>query len=259
VLVIPLENHSQSQALTQMPTLAAWALAYGQASSYFAISHPSLPNYFAIWGGSTFGVTSDCSVGQSGCVPTAPSVWGQTLAAGGTAAAYQESMTSNCQTGGSGNYAPRHGPWPYWTDSTERAACQANDIPSGSVVSGNLVQDITAGTLPTTGELTPNLCNDGHDCGLLTADTWLAEWVPRLMAGPDYLAGRLTVIITFDEDDSSQGNKVAFVVIDPRLHGANVSGTFNHYSLTRWLDDNAGVAPLRNAASAPDLQAAFGL
>jgi hypothetical protein len=259
VLVIPLENHSQSEALAEMPTLAGWARTYGQANSYFAITHPSLPNYLAIWGGSTFGVTSDCSVGDNGCVPTAPSVWGQTLAAGGTAAAYQESMTANCGTSSSGGYAPRHGPWPYWTDATERAACQGHDIASGSVVSGNLVHDIDAGTLPTTGELTPNLCNDGHDCALSTVDSWLAAWLPVITAGPDYLAGRLTVIITFDEDDSSQDNKVAFVVIDPRLHGVTVAGTYNHYSLTRWLDDNAGVALLRNAASAPNLRAAFGL
>jgi phosphatidylinositol-3-phosphatase len=259
LLVIPLENHSQSEALAQMPNLAGWAQQFGQATSYYAITHPSLPNYLAIFGGSTFGVTSDCSVGSSGCVPAAPSVWGQTLAAGHTAAAYQESMTSDCQTGGSGSYAPRHGPWPYWTDAGERAACQANDVPSGTATSGRLVDDIRAGALPTTGELTPNLCNDGHDCGLATTDAWLATWMPVIMAGPDYVAGRLTVVITFDEDDASQNNKVALVVIDPRLHGVDVTGTYDHYSLTRWLDDNAGVALLRNAALAPDLRAAFGL
>ena len=259
MLVIPLENHSQSEALSQMPDLAAWATTFGQATSYFAIGHPSLPNYFAIWGGSTFGVTSDCSVGESGCIPSAPSVWGQTLAAGDTAKAYQESMTSTCQTSSSGEYVARHGPWPYWTDSTERNACQADDVPSGDIMSGALVDDITAGTLPVTGELTPNLCNDGHDCALSVVDRWLAGWLPVIMAGRDYTAGRLTIIITFDEDDSSQNNKVAFVVIDPRLHGVTVTGTYNHYSLTRWLDDNAGVPWLRNAASAPDLRAAFGL
>jgi acid phosphatase len=259
VLVIPLENHSESEALAQMPHLATWAQDFGQATDYYAITHPSLPNYLAIFGGSTFGVTSDCSVGQSNCVPAAPSVWGETLAAGGTARAYQESMTSNCQTSGSGDYAPRHGPWPYWTDSTERAACQADDVPSGTVGSGPLASDIAAGNLPVTGELTPNLCNDAHDCSLATADSWLAGWVPAIMGGPDYTAGRLTVVITFDEDDSSQSNKVAFVVIDPRLHGVTVTGRYDHYSLSRWLADNAGVARLRNAGSAPDLRAAFGL
>ena len=259
VLVFIEENHSLSEALSQMPHLSSWANTYGQATNYFAIAHPSLPNYLAIWGGSTFGVTSDCSVGESGCIPTAPSVFGQTLAAGKTARAYQESMTSNCQTGGSGSYAPRHGPWPYWLDSTERNGCSANDVPSGTTSSGNLLNDINAGSLPVTGEVTPNLCNDAHDCSLATADNWLAAWIPKVMAGSDYTSGRLTIIITFDEDDSSQGNKVPFVVIDPRVAGKSVTATFNHYSLTRWLENNAGVTTLRNATTAPDLRAAFGL
>lgn len=259
MLVIIGENHSDQEALAHMPHLVTWANTFGQATNYSAITHPSLPNYLAIWGGSTFGVSSDCGVGTSGCTPSAPSVFGQTLAAGKTATAYQESMSSACQTSGSGSYAPRHGPWPYWENSTERAYCRANDVPSGTVTSGNLHDDIVNGQLPVTGELTPNLCNDAHDCALSTFDGWLAKWVPALMAGPDYRSGKLTIVITFDEDDGSQGNAVALVAIDPRLSGKTVTGHYNHYSLTKWLDDNAGVSELRNAAGAPDLQAAFGL
>jgi acid phosphatase len=168
-------------------------------------------------------------------------------------------MSTNCQTSAAGDYAPRHGPWPYWTDGTDRSDCQSYDVPSGTPSAGNLVDDVRAGNLPVTGELTPNLCNDAHDCSLSVADAWLGSWLPVIMAGPDFVGGQLTVIVTFDEDDSSQRNQVAFVVIDPRLHGVTVTGTFDHYSLTRWLDENAGVALLRNAGSAPDLKAAFGL
>lgn len=258
VLVVIGENHSGQEAL-QQPHMAAWASKYGQATNYAAIRHPSLPNYLAIFGGSTYGVSSDCSVGSSGCVPSGQSVFDQTLAAGKSATSYQESMNSNCQTSGSGGYAPRHNPWAYWTGATERANCKANDVPSGTTSGGNLLSDVRAGALPTTGEFTPNLCNDAHDCSLSTFDNWLAGWIPVLQAGPDYQAGRLTIVITFDEDDGSQSNRVPFIVIDPRLHGKTVSGAYNHYSLTKWLDDNAGVAELNNAASAPDLQAAFGL
>ncbi|MGH8862137.1 MAG: alkaline phosphatase family protein, partial [Jatrophihabitantaceae bacterium] len=252
ILVIPLENHSRSQALRQMRHLAAWARRYGQATNYRAIGHPSLPNYLAIFGGSTFGITDDCSAGSSSCTARAPSVFGQTIRAGRTARAYQESMAGRCQQASSGSYAPRHSPWPYWP--AERRACFANDVPLGTPARGPMHNDLVRGTLPVTGELTPNLCNDGHDCSLARADTWLARWVPAIMRGSDYRARRLTIIITFDEDDSSQHNTVAFVVIDPRLHGRRVTGAFNHYSLTRWLDTNAGVPLLRNAARARPLR-----
>ena len=258
VLVIMEENHSKSEALSQMPTLAGYAAHYGQATNYFAIGHPSLPNYVALWSGDTQGINSDCGVG-SNCQPSGPTVWGQTIAAGETAKAYQESMTSNCQTSSGGAYVARHGPWPYFTDATEQAACAANDVPLGTTSGGNLLNDVQSGNLPVTGEITPNLDNDAHDGSLAQADTWLQGWLPVIMAGPDYQSGNLTIVVTFDEDDSSQGNNVPLVVIDPRLSNVQVTGTFNHYSLTRWLDDNAGVSPLRNAASAPDLRAAFGL
>jgi hypothetical protein len=49
------------------------------------------------------------------------------------------------------------------------------------------------------------------------------------------------------------------VVINKALSAKVVNGAFNHYSLTRWLDDNAGVPPLLNASGASDIGAAFGL
>src|SRR4051812_43783173 len=107
MLVVLLENHSRSETLARMPHLKALAKRYGQATNYYAVRHPSLPNYLAIWGGSTFGVRNDCAVGSYNCVATAPSVFGQTLAAHKTAKAYQESMAKNCQTTGSKYYAPR--------------------------------------------------------------------------------------------------------------------------------------------------------
>jgi acid phosphatase len=252
------ENHSAAEALAQMPTLAGYANTYGRAAQYFAITHPSLPNYVAIWSGSTQGLSSDCVPGP-GCAPAGPTVWSQTLAAGETAKAYQEAMTSNCQTASAGTYAAKHGPWPYFADPADVAGCTADDVPLGTTTGGNLLADVDQGHLPVTGEITPDVDDDAHNGTLAEADSWLGQWLPVIMAGPDFLAGRLTIIVTFDEDDSSEGNQVPFVVIDPRLSHVVVNGTFNHYSLTRWLEENAGVSLLRNAVSAPDLRAAFGL
>ena len=257
VMVIVEENHSQTEALTLMPHLASWAATYGKATAYTAATHPSLPNYLAIAGGSTFGVTDDNA--PSSHPVSGDSVFDQTISAGLRAKTYAEGMTSNCMLSNTGRYAVKHNPWAYFNDTTHRANCNAHDVPLGTTSSGNLRSDIDAGTLPNTGMMIPDLCNDAHDCTLATADNWLAGWVPELMNGPDYTSGNLTIIVTFDEDDSSAGNNVAFVVIDPRLSGKVVTSAANHYSLTRWLEANAGAPLLRNAATAPDLKSAFGL
>jgi phosphatidylinositol-3-phosphatase len=62
----------------------------------------------------------------------------------------------------------------------------------GTTSSGSPLNDVNAGRLPVTGQMTPNLCNDGHDFSLATADRWLNGWVPTLMAGPEYTLGNLT-------------------------------------------------------------------
>jgi phosphatidylinositol-3-phosphatase len=257
VMVIIEENHSQTEAISSMPHLASWAATYGKATAYTAVTHPSLPNYLAIAGGSTFGVTDDNA--PSSHPISGDSAFDQTVSVGLRAKTYAEGMTSNCMLSNTGRYAVKHNPWPYFNGASQRANCNAGDVPLGTTSSGNLLNDINAGNLPNTGMMIPDLCNDAHDCSLATADNWLAGWVPLLMAGADYTSGNLTIIITFDEDDSSAGNNVAFVAIDPRLNGTVVATAANHYSLTRWLDANVGAPLLRGAATAPDLKAAFGL
>ena len=256
-MVIIEENHSRAEAMASMPHLAALASRYGQATNYSAITHPSLPNYLAIGAGDTFGITDDND--PSSHPLSGQTVFGTTLGVGATAKTYAESMPSNCDLTDYGNYAVRHNEWTYFTSTTERSACNSFDVPMGTTTGGNLLSDINAGTLPITGQMTPNVCDDAHDCSLTTADTWLNGWVSALMAGPDYTSGHLTIIVTFDEDDGSANNNVAFVVIDPRLNGKTVTTAANHYSLTRWLNANAGTSLLRNAATATDLKSAFGL
>jgi hypothetical protein len=164
-------------------------------------------------------------------------------------------MPSNCASGGGTLYAPRHGPWPYWTGSVPHANCLANDVPLTA-----LQADINAGTLPVTGEITPNLNDDWHDpSSPAQASAFLQNWIPKLQAGPDYKSGNLTIVVVADEDDGSAGNNVPFVVVDPRLSAKVVTGAFNHYSLTAWLEDNAGVPRQNNAVGAANLKAAFGL
>ena len=59
LVVVEEENHSHSSLLSGMPYLASLADTYGRTGAYQAVAHPSLPNYLAIIGGSTFGVTDD--------------------------------------------------------------------------------------------------------------------------------------------------------------------------------------------------------
>jgi acid phosphatase len=255
VLVVVEENHSLDQMRSGMPYLAGLAQKYGYATDYAAVAHPSLPNYLAIAGGSTFGVTDDASPAAHPL--SGQSVFGAAIAAGRTARLYAESMPSACDTRPSGRYAVKHAPWAYFVD--EASLCRAGTVPAGTPAVGALASDVSAGELPTVGMLIPDLAHDAHDGTLASADAWLKGWLPTIMAGPDFAAGRLAIVITADEDDRSAGNRVLTVVVAPGVKHEVVTSRLSHYSLTGLLCEVAGVPPLRKAAGAPSFAEAFGL
>jgi phosphatidylinositol-3-phosphatase len=251
VLVFVEENHSLSQMTADMPYTFGLAQRFGYATNYTAIRHPSLPNYIAIAGGQTYGITNDDQPSANPVSGT--SVFGQAIAAGRTAALYADGLPENCATSdGGSDYAVKHNPWAYFTN--ERNTCQKYDIPVD-----RLAGAITEGALPNVGMVIPNLCNDAHDCSLGTADTWFKGWMTKLFEGPDWKSGHLAVVLTADEDDMSAGNTVLTVVIHPSQKANVVTSALTHYSLTRLYEEVTRMPYLFGAASAPSMTTAFGL
>jgi acid phosphatase len=257
VLVVVDENHSARSAMSGMPQLAVMAKQFGYTTRYKAAAHPSLPNYLAIAGGSTFGIRDD--KGPASHHLAGPSAFDRAIAAGKTAKSYLEAMPRPCTLQATTRYAVKHNPWTYFSDAASRANCMRFDVPSGTPTSGVLHDDIVLGTLPNVGLLVPDICHDGHDCSLSTADAWLKQWLDALMAGPDYRAGRPAIVVTFDEDDFSQANTVLTVVISPYTSHAVSETDLTHYSLARYFAELTGTTPLRNASLAPSLRGAFGV
>jgi acid phosphatase len=255
LLTIVEENHSLQQAQAGMPYLRQLALTFGYAVNYRGISHPSLPNYLAIASGSSFGITDDAP--PSAHPITGPSVFGRANRAGRTARLYAESMPQPCDVTPTGAFAVKHTPWAYFVD--ERAMCRDGMVPAGTPSAGALAHDIAAGQLPVVGMLIPNLTHDAHDGTHAEADAWLRQWVEPLLHGRDFTTGRLAIVITADEDDSSSGNRVLTVVIAPGVRHVVVSTPLTHYSLARTYAEVSGTAPLREAGSATSLATAFGL
>jgi hypothetical protein len=200
--------------------------------------------------------TSDCDPGGT-CLTGNDNIFHQVGAPGWKA--YAESMTANCQGGSSGPYAPKHNPALYYTDVA--AQCPTNDVPLGTTSSGTLHSAVVGGSLPTFATVTPNLDDDMHDGSIQQADTWLAGWIPQIVAGPDYQSGHLTIVIVWDEGsgDGNVPSTVAMIVMSPSVvPGTRSSSSFTHYSLLGAAEDVAGVPRVGGAASANSLRSAFG-
>jgi len=246
VVWILMENKAYSEIIgsSSAPYINSIARECGVATNYAAVAHPSLPNYIALTSGSTQGISDDNP--PSAHPLNVPSIFSQ-LGTGGWRA-LDESMPGNCDTSDAYPYAVRHNPAAYYTNIA--AQCAAQDVPLGSP------PDVSA---PFT-FITPNVCDDMHDCSVATGDAWLSRELPLILGSSQYLSGTTAVFITWDEDDNSASNHVATLVISPSTpRGMQSGAAFTHYSLLRTTESMLGLGLLGNAATAADMRPAFNL
>jgi len=256
VIWIWMENHRYSDVIgnAAAPYTTQLARQCGAATNYAIVGSPSLPNYIGATSGSTFGISDDNP--PSSHVLTGDNLFRQVRTVGMTEKSYQESMPSNCLLSNSGTYAVKHNPAAYYAGGSDRTACQANDVPMGTTSGGAFLNDLNNGTLPNFSFVTPNLCNDTHDCSVATGDSWLQSWVPRILASSAYQSGTTALIIMWDEY-----TPIPNVIITPSTVPGTLSGTrFDHYSLLRTTEEMLGITTyLGNAATAPSMRSAFGM
>lgn len=250
VVVIVMENEESGDVIGSKSAPYANSLArrYGLATRSFAVAHPSLPNYLALTSGATDGIRSDCT----SCHVGARNIVDQLEAAHLSWRAYLEDQPHPCFTGASSaGYAKKHNPFIYYDDvARDPSRCRR------LVGFGELSADLRADRLPTFVWITPNLCDDGHDCGVATADRFLARTVPLLLRelGPHgFLA------LTWDEgttDDgccggAAAGGHIATIVAGPDVRRHAVDGqAVDHYGVLATIEQALGLPPLGLAANA---------
>jgi phosphatidylinositol-3-phosphatase len=249
VFVIVMENHEYNEIIgsSAAPYINGLAKQYSLATQYYAVTHPSLPNYLSLTAASTFGITSDCE----NCFLNQTNLADQIEAGGRTWRAYMESMPSPCYQADAGNYAMWHNPWLYYNDiRTNATRCNADVVPYTQFSS-----DLASSTVPNFMWVTPNLCDDMHDCSVSTGDTWLLQNVPQILNSSAFKNGGV-LFITWDEGNTSlgcctnaAGGKVATLVISPTAV-AGLASTIaeDHYSLVRTVEDSWGMPELNGAS-----------
>lgn len=102
-------------------------------------------------------------------------------------------------------YASRHDPFVYFHKIIDDVSSCAEHVVNLSALATDLNDEQTT---PNYAFITPNLCHDGHDkpCvddepgGLISADKFLQQIVPKILASPAYKHDGL-LIVTFDEAD----------------------------------------------------------
>jgi phosphatidylinositol-3-phosphatase len=238
VIVFENKNYDEIIGSSAAPYMNQLATEYGLATNYHGVSHTSLPNYLAMVGGSTFGITENCT----DCVVLGPNVGDQIEAKGLSWRAYMESMPAPCyQEAETELYAKKHNPFLYFERlATDPARCAEHIVPLDQ-----LQQDLAANQTRNLSFVVPDLCHGMHDCDVPTGDAWLQTFLPTILSSSDYRAGGV-VFITFDEDGGA--NHIPMIVVSPRVSpGARSDRYYDHYSLLRTLEELLGLSHLGHA------------
>ena len=251
VVIVVEENTDYSSVIgsSAMPYLNGLASRYGYAKEYYGNTHPSIGNYFMLTTGQI--ITNDDSYATP---VTADNVVRRLIAAGKTWKDYAEDLPSvgYLGYGKTGNYASKHNPIIYFSDVRDDPNQAKNVVPFTQFAT-----DLAGGNLPNFSFVVPNLCNDGHDCGLSTVDNWLESQIAPLLSHPTFKRDGL-LIITFDEsasDTASGGGRIAWVVVSPKAKTGYTSTTFyQHQSTLRLMLEALGITSFPGASSsAPDM------
>jgi phosphatidylinositol-3-phosphatase len=255
IVIVVGENTNASDAERGCRWLDALGAKYATANRYYANTHPSIGNYFAM-------TTGQVVTNENGRTPlTLPisvdNVVRELLAAGKTWKAYAEDIPSVGYVGGdSGNFATRHVPLTYLTDVQNSAVQRQNIVPFSQFAVA-----LAHNNLPNYSLVIPNLCNDAHDCSITTFDNWLLTNIGPLLTKPQFLQDGV-LVVTWDEsgnDYTNGGGRVQFVVAGPNVKTAYQSTIFyQHPSLCRMSLEVLGVTTLPTAcASAPAMSEFF--
>ena len=249
VIIIIMENKEFGDVIgnRQMPNFNRWAGEYALLTRYYAVSHPSLPNYLALIGGDFFGIQSDCA----DCFVDARSLPDLLEARGRTWKAYIEGLPGAGFLGSSsGRYAMKHNPFVYF----EPIRRDPERLSRCVVPLAQLASDLEKKALPDYGFIVPDMCNSAHDCGVDVTDKWLGAVVGSILGSPAFDANSL-LALTFDEGRTVEGccgrppraggGHIATVLISPLVQpGLEDPTPYSHYSLLKTVLRSWGLEDL---------------
>jgi hypothetical protein len=252
------EDAANVSAIPYMDSLAhrgAWL------RNYYAVAHPSYPNYLALVSGQTFVGSSPHAqhdpvaysrrdFGDAQLLVDAPTIIDRLQARKLSWDAFAEDYPDSSRVPkacdfrrAAGLYSRKHFPFVSFQEF--------HSHPEWCAHVRNL-KWLRPGSLAAYTFIAPNLVHDGHDAPLSTATTWLRGLLEPILA--DTVAMKSTlIVVTFDEASGSLsqlvtrswGPNVVYTVLlgPPVKAGTSTDVPYTHFSLLRTLETNFGLSP----------------
>jgi acid phosphatase len=235
VVIVVEENHAFGDIIGsgQAPYFASLASQGALFTESFALTHPSQPNYLALFSGSTQGVADDSCPHTF----TADNLGHQLLAGGLGFAGYSEDLpgvgSTECFPG---EYDRDHNPWVDFTNIPVSANQPFTAFPTDYA------------KLPTVSFVIPDLDHDMHNGTVAQADSWLKTNLDGYLRWAE--THNSLLIVTGDEDDGSAANQIATIFVGQQVKPGSYAGRIDHYTVLRTIEAAYGLPAIGSAASA---------
>lgn len=201
----------------------------------YALTHPSLPNYLALFSGSTHGITDD------GCRYDlrTPNLAQSLQKAGASFAIFSEDLPEEgSRACAYRHYRKKHNPVAYFPALPAGINRPLRDFPADY------------SKLPTIAFVVPNQENDMHDGSVKRADTWLHDHMDSYLQWAHRHNSLL--ILTWDEDDRGGDNHIVTVFAGAGVRPGHYPQRIDHYDVLATLAAFYGAsAPGAAARRAP--------
>ena len=232
IVIVIEENKSFTQIIGNhdapyINALARRGLLFTQS---YGVTHPSQPNYLALFTGTTRAITSDVCPLELG---------GDNLAAalqakGSSFTSYAESMPEAGYEGCMYDaYMRKHNPLANWKELK-----QYNQPYSA------FPQHFE--NLATVSLVIPDQRNDMHDGSIAQGDDWLKQHIEPYLQWA--MAHNSLLILTWDEDDGTANNHIVTIMIGPMARRGSSAQRINHYNILRTLSEMYGLPSLNESA-----------
>lgn len=240
IVVVVEENQDYSQIIgntTGAPYINSLAANGALLTNYDAVAHPSEPNYFALYAGSTFGVTDDNDHAVPD--PTLATVL-ENSNPSMSFIGYEEGLND-------GSYDPNHTPWNYFPEGNS----VARDFSTSPFASGNY------SSLPNVSFVIPNVNDDMHTGTIAQGDTWLQNNIASYAQWAE--ANNSLLMVTWDENDgTSDGNHVATILDGAHITPGSYGAAYNHYDTLSTILASFGLSGPNSAATAAPFSGMWG-
>lgn len=247
VVIVIEENHSLDQIIKsdQAPYINSLVNDGLLFTNFHAVTHPSQPNYLALFSGSIQGVKDDHCL-EPETPFTTPNLGHELLEKNYTFAGYSEDMPGIGYTGcGSGSsvypnsgppYARKHNPWVDWQGTKTNGLPPTTNLPFTSFPTD-------FAHLPTVSIVCPNQDNDMHNgpdsLSISRGDNWLKTHLDSYIQWTK--THHSLFVLTFDEDNGTPSNHITTLFVGQMVKEGTTDQNYNLYNLLRSVEKMYGL------------------